>query len=80
LNGAFGRTRFVYLRRDDPGRCHRGVLGFLGLDLPAGRTIQPRHERQADELSDQWIERYGRDLRVRSGFSPIARGTPPRTR
>lgn len=57
----------------------RGVLGFLGLDLPAGRAILPRHERQADELSEEWIERYRRDLGARSGFSPIARGTRPRS-
>jgi len=35
-----------------------GILGFLGLDVPDGQVIAPRHERQADELSAQWIERY----------------------
>lgn len=36
----------------------RGVLGFLQLDLPAGRDIVARHQRQSDELSAEWIERY----------------------
>jgi trehalose 2-sulfotransferase len=35
-----------------------GILDFLGLDVPDERVIVPRHERQADELSAQWIERY----------------------
>jgi LPS sulfotransferase NodH len=35
-----------------------GILGFLGLDVPDGQVIAPRHERQADELSARWIERY----------------------
>jgi LPS sulfotransferase NodH len=35
-----------------------GILGFLGLDVPDGRVIAPRHERQADEVSARWIERY----------------------
>lgn len=36
----------------------RGILDFLGLDVPDQRVIVPRHQRQADELSGQWIERY----------------------
>jgi LPS sulfotransferase NodH len=35
-----------------------GILGFLRLDVPDGRVIVSRHERQADELSARWIERY----------------------
>lgn len=35
-----------------------GILGFLGFDVPDGRVIVSRHERQADELSARWIERY----------------------
>lgn len=35
-----------------------GILDFLGLDVPDERVIAPRHERQADQLSAQWIERY----------------------
>jgi LPS sulfotransferase NodH len=34
------------------------ILDFLGLDVPDERVIVPRHERQADELTAQWIERY----------------------
>lgn len=41
----------------------RGILEFLGLDLPIGRAIVPRHKRQADELNGQWIDRY------RAGFT-----------
>jgi len=36
----------------------RGILYFLGLDLPDGAAIAPRHERQADDLNERWIERY----------------------
>jgi LPS sulfotransferase NodH len=36
----------------------RGVVGFLGLDLPPGREIVVRHQRLADGLSAQWIGRY----------------------
>jgi LPS sulfotransferase NodH len=46
-----------------------GILDFLGLDVPGEHVIMPRHERQADELSARWIERY----RLDPG------GSPPRT-
>lgn len=36
----------------------KGILEFLGLDLPDGRAIVPRHRRQADELNAQWVDRY----------------------
>ncbi len=42
----------------DPVSIASGVLGFLGLDLPAGGEITVRHERLADELNAQWIEGY----------------------
>jgi trehalose 2-sulfotransferase len=35
-----------------------GILDFLGLELPAGRTIRPRHQRQADQLTAEWMRRY----------------------
>jgi LPS sulfotransferase NodH len=41
----------------DPAGVTRGVLGFLGLELPPGREILARHRRLADELSAEWIER-----------------------
>jgi LPS sulfotransferase NodH len=44
----------------DPVRIARGVLGFLGLDLPVGREITIRHKRLADELNARWIESYHR--------------------
>jgi LPS sulfotransferase NodH len=34
-----------------------GILDFLGLELPAGRTVVPYHRRQADVLNSQWIDR-----------------------
>ncbi|MFG6191994.1 Stf0 family sulfotransferase [Nonomuraea sp. JJY05] len=42
----------------DPAGVTRGILGFLGLDLPEGRAIVAGHRRQADELNTAWIERY----------------------
>ncbi|MEV4481599.1 Stf0 family sulfotransferase [Micromonospora coxensis] len=36
----------------------RGILDFLGLRLPPGRTVAARHRRQADDLNQQWITRY----------------------
>jgi LPS sulfotransferase NodH len=43
---------------DDPVGIASGVLGFLGLDLPAGRVITVRHKRLADELNAQWADSY----------------------
>jgi LPS sulfotransferase NodH len=42
----------------DPVGVTRGVLDFLGLELPAGREIVVRHRRLADQLSTRWISRY----------------------
>jgi LPS sulfotransferase NodH len=36
----------------------RGILDFLELDLPAGREIRQRHQRQADGLTVEWLQRY----------------------
>jgi LPS sulfotransferase NodH len=41
----------------DPLGTTRGVLDFLGLELPAEREILVRHRRLADELNAQWIDR-----------------------
>ena len=35
-----------------------GIPDFLGLDVADERVIAPRHERQADELTARWIDRY----------------------
>lgn len=43
---------------DDLGGVLRGVLGFLGLDLPVGHDARPSTRRQADDLSADWIRRY----------------------
>ncbi|MBQ1076126.1 sulfotransferase [Micromonospora sp. C31] len=44
---------------DDMAGTTRGILEFLGLDVPgAARTVVPRHRRQADALNRQWIARY----------------------
>jgi trehalose 2-sulfotransferase len=45
---------------DDPVGIAPGVLGFLGLDLHAGREITVRHKRLADELNTRWVESYRR--------------------
>jgi LPS sulfotransferase NodH len=42
----------------DPVAVTRGVLDFLGLHLPAGQAVVPRHRRQADDLNEQWAARY----------------------
>ena len=42
----------------DPVGVARRVLEFLGLNLPAGRAIVARHQRLADELNAEWIDRY----------------------
>jgi trehalose 2-sulfotransferase len=42
----------------DPVGVTRGILGFLGLELPPGREIQVGHVRLADQLNADWIERY----------------------
>ena len=44
------RVRYEDLAAD-PAGVTREVLGFLGLDLPAGVVIRPRHRRQADALN-----------------------------
>ena len=42
-----------------PEQTARGVLDFLGVELPAGFTFDPPvMERQADELSEEWVARY----------------------
>ncbi|MGK5671349.1 Stf0 family sulfotransferase [Micromonospora sp. URMC 106] len=43
----------------DMAATTRGILDFLGLDVPAaGHPIVARHQRQADDLNRQWIARY----------------------
>lgn len=42
----------------DPIGVTRGVLDFLGLDLPSGGTIAVRDRRQADDVNVDWIARY----------------------
>jgi LPS sulfotransferase NodH len=53
------RVRYEELEADMIG-VTLGILDFLGLDLPDGRVILPRHRRQADALNDEWIGRYRR--------------------
>lgn len=42
----------------DPVGVTRGILDFLCLELPANREILVQHQRLADELNTQWIQRY----------------------
>lgn len=51
------RVRYEDLDADPIGIAS-GVLGFLGLDLPAGREITVRHKRLADDLNAQWVASY----------------------
>lgn len=51
--------RVLYEELDaDMAGVTEGILDFLGIELPDGQAIVPRHERQADRLNDQWIDRY----------------------
>lgn len=51
------RVTYEELDADVTGVTRR-VLDFLGLALPEGRVIEPRHRRQADTLNAQWIDRF----------------------
>ncbi|HTV12968.1 MAG TPA: Stf0 family sulfotransferase [Acidimicrobiales bacterium] len=42
------------------------VLGFLGMELPAEYVTTPAARRQADEVNQEWAERY-RSLSSRRG-------------
>jgi LPS sulfotransferase NodH len=50
-------VRYEDLTTDIDG-VTRGILGFLGLDLPAGHAFVPRHHRQADQVNHDWALRY----------------------
>ncbi len=41
----------------------RGCLDFLGVGAPAA-LLTPGIRRQADELTDEWVERFLRDRRA----------------
>jgi LPS sulfotransferase NodH len=50
---------------EDRERIVRGVLGFIGVPLPAAVEVeQPSLERQADPISEEWIERYKHEKRL----------------
>jgi trehalose 2-sulfotransferase len=40
----------------------RGLLDFLGLEIPSGRRLLIENKRLADEISSQWAERYRAEL------------------
>ncbi len=46
----------------DPAGVARGILSFLGLELPPGREIRPRHKRLADGLNVQWADAYRTEM------------------
>ncbi|MGQ5262720.1 Stf0 family sulfotransferase [Micromonospora sp. ZYX-F-536] len=50
----------------------RRVLDFLGLHLPEGSTIVARHQRQADELNRQWVQRYREEVTDGRGDKPLS--------
>lgn len=53
------RVRHEELDTDMQGVAE-GILTFPGLKARDRRAIAPRHECQADELNNQWIDRYRR--------------------
>lgn len=57
----------------------RRVLAHVGVEVPADLVAEPRTERQADEVNEDWIHRY-RDLagRERAGESGRETLTPRR--
>ncbi len=46
----------------NPAGSVERVLEAIGVDSVGGREPRSTTTRQADELSDQWVERYGEDL------------------
>jgi trehalose 2-sulfotransferase len=42
----------------DPARTARRVLGHVGVDVSDNLHVEPRTERQADAVNDEWIRRY----------------------
>jgi LPS sulfotransferase NodH len=80
----FGSTGIAPLCLDfedvssDPDAAVRAVLAFLGLELPPGyRAPAPTFRRQADEATEEWVERF---TALRQQSSPVAPGfeTAPR--
>jgi len=51
------RLAYEELAADPPGTARR-VLVFVGVDMPAGLTVDPRTQRQADAVNEDWIRRY----------------------
>jgi LPS sulfotransferase NodH len=43
---------------EEKERVVRGVLSFLGIDLPEGAAIAERTTRTADDASEKWAARY----------------------
>ncbi|MCL4878167.1 MAG: sulfotransferase [Anaerolineae bacterium] len=46
----------------------RAVLEYIGITPPAALTIMPVLKKQADALSEEWVQRYRHDKQV--GWSP----------
>jgi LPS sulfotransferase NodH len=42
----------------DPAETARRALAFVGVDVPEGFAVDPRTERQADAVNEDWIRRY----------------------
>ena len=42
----------------DPAGVVRRTLAFIGLAAPADLRVEPRTERQSDEVNEDWIGRY----------------------
>jgi LPS sulfotransferase NodH len=51
------RVRYEDLVEDTEG-VTRGVLAFLGVELPSGAMVEAQVVKQADGLNDEWAARY----------------------
>lgn len=55
----------------------RRVLRFLDVTVPKGLRIETRLRRQADALSEEWVERYVGMRRARRAVSPLGSAPAP---
>jgi LPS sulfotransferase NodH len=66
------------LERDPDGTVRR-VLGWVGVNAPAGWRAGEPTRRQADTASDEWVDAYHRDLECRQTSSISTHTTPAAT-
>ena len=54
----------------DPQASTISVLDRLGLDVPAGLSLEPRMRRQSDAINDDWVRRFS-ELRLGTEFDLV---------